>query len=107
MNDMQIPQLPHMQPEAHRHDRLAAGDIGAASAYVAAGEAESVSSQVPGSGAAQAGNDTALFGFWSKKTGQYYTQRFRNEWQARSFARLMSWEYDEEIPDNFAKGERQ
>lgn len=101
MNDMQIPRLPHMQPEAHGLGIVEAGDLGAASAYMAAGEAESIPSQVPGSGTTQAGNDKALYGFWSKKTGQYYTQHFRNEWEARSFSRLVGWEFDCEIPAEY------
>lgn len=84
-----------------RNANAPAGMPSSASAYVAAGKAQRVPSQVSGSGAAKAGNDENTFGFWSSKENKYRTIRLASFAAALALAEKMGWEYDEVKPEGW------
>ncbi len=84
-----------------RNANAPAGMSSQESAYVAAREAQSVSSQVPGSRATKAGNDEATYGFWSGKENKYHAVKLGSRAEAFALAAKNGWEFDCEIPEGW------
>lgn len=84
-----------------RNANKPAGMPSPTSAYVAAGKAQGVPSQVPGSGAAKAGDDEATFGFWSGKENKYHAVKLGSRAEAFALAAKNGWEFDCEIPEGW------
>ncbi len=97
---MLMPKL-HQEPSADLHGSPQDFVSRPASTDVAPGKAPGVSSQVPGSGAAQAGDDKATFGFWSSKENKYHAVKLGSRAEAFALAAKNGWEFDCEIPEGW------
>lgn len=84
-----------------RNANAPAGMSSQASAYLAAGKAQGVPSQVPGSRAAKAGNDEATYGFWSGKENKYHAVTLGSRAEAFALAAKNGWEFDCVIPEGW------